>query len=182
MSLLDTNIETIIITKIEDKNKKLWISEGNPSWEFKDEQNNILGKLKVGNKKDKWNILYNSDETILIKLPRSGYFGVGLNLYNSDEKPFAKIKNAKEVGMSLMDSKDEELLTSKMSSVYSSNSLLDNKEKRIAELIFSKFKWKRVLKGEEPSILNILDSDFNRILILGFVISWLLRRAGIIIY
>ena len=160
MTLLDENIKTIIGgMQKSDWKKKLRGTE--QIWELKDEHENTIGKFAMNDKKYGVHSLYQSDDSVLIRLHDIGNFLYkGTELRDSGDNLLGKI-NRKTGLMNdtfrMENSKDEKILECKDGWTCH---ILDNNKNTVAEL-----KMKRM--GTDWA-LNILNPSFDRIMILGF--------------
>ena len=183
MTLLDQNISTIIATPTKQNWKQKWIHSVGPSWELKDQQGNLLGKFTIEHEKGKSPSLYNSDGSILITLHTIGYLEPGFDISDSDGNLLAKIRKGsgqiRKTKYLMENSKGEEVLTTDPSHTYGSQNFRDKNNKTVAELNFNKLELKRLFSGEGPSTIKIYDLQFERILILAFVVSWFMLRTGV---
>jgi len=177
MSLLDPTVKTIIVTPYKQNRKQEWLHGAKPGWELKDEQGILLGKFNMVDK-DKKHILYNSDNSILIKLHEFGYFNPGFDVIDSDKNLLGKVKVVKK-GPHLENSKGEEILMTELSSYYGLKTIHDKVQKIIFEVDFNKFNWNVFSKKKQRWTIKILDSSFDRIVILGFVVSLFALKSGV---
>ena len=110
-------------------------------------------------KKGGYHTLYQSDDSILLKLHSSGYFNPSAEILDSKNTILAKTskKGLMTETVRLENSKGEKILECK---VGLDCHILDKNENTVAELITKRFK--------NDWTLNFQDSHFDRKMILGF--------------
>jgi len=165
MSLLDSNVKTII-GKEPKHHWKDSLRGIEQSWDLKDQQGNLLGKFKPDDKKSNEYILYNLDDSILIKLHFLGVFKRGIEISDSKNHLLAKIriKGLWTERIQLENSNGEKILECKTAF---NCPIIDRNEKTIAELKTKRFK--------NDWLLNILEPNFDKKLIIGFSLALLMK-------
>ncbi len=164
MSLLDPDIKTIIGTKWQDPNltwTQKWIKGTEEIvYELKDQQGNFLGKFHVEDKNTFLHNLNNSDGTILFRFTHSGTFTINVHIKDSKNNLLGKTSVYGDL-IFMNNSNNEKILEHKFG--FTKSVIRDNNENNIAELKTKIFKidW----------TLNILDSHFDRKMILGFLFA-----------
>jgi len=165
MSLLDENIQTIIGREPKHTWKEKWIHGAKPSFELKDEQGNLIGKYIMDEKKEGYHTLYQSDDSILLKLHSFGYFNPSAEIRDSGNNLLAKISSKMWTAgtVQMENSKGEKVLEC---NVGLNCTIQDKNEKNIAELKTKRFK--------DDWTLNIREPHFDRKMIIGFSLALLI--------
>ena len=170
MSLLDTDIDEYIIKPIDS-----W--RGN-TIHLEDKNGNLLGKAKVG-----WwgygkNSLFDSDESLVLKFQQKGFFKSLHDYYeikNSSGKLIGKIRieGSKKTDFLLENVDGNKILKSKLLASENSCGIYHNADKLISTIKFHRHKsfWKKLYGDAEAWTLQIHDTAFDRMLLLGFCLS-----------
>jgi len=167
MPLLDENIKTIIGVMMPKSGWKELLGSKR-IWELKDDHENTIGKFAMNDKKSGVHILYQSDDSVLIRLHDIGNFLYkGTELRDSGNNLLGKIN--RKLGSTrdtyrMENSKNEKILECKSGLICH---ILDNNKNTVAEL---KMHW--LVKDWA---LNILNPSFDRIMILGFSLGLFTR-------
>ncbi len=163
LNLLDENIQAIVGTLPKHTWKEL-IRGIKPSFELKDEQGNLIGKYMLDEKKEGYHTLYQSDDSILLKLHIFGYFNPSVEIRDSGNNLLAKISSKMWTAgtVQMENSNGEKVLAC---NVELNCTIQDKNGKNIAELKTKRFK--------NDWTLNIHDPHFDRKMILGFSLAML---------